>query len=121
MAHGEALGGHLEANEGILALSILLAQRERNKAIGIRNDAQFLRGLGQFIQSRAKRNTQKDIETNYLYVLLYEYQKLAKVVTDYIEENIEDQDTRNEGLRAMIAIESQVNFLGKQLEELWQI
>lgn len=121
MDHEGGYAVPLEVN-GTLALCILVAQRKRNEAIGIKNDTQFLRGLSRFIQAQneeAAREVVKASEGIYLHVLIQEYQKLARRLTEYITENIEDQETRNEGLRVMIAIESHVNSLGERLEVLW--
>jgi hypothetical protein len=105
-----------------LALCVLVAQRKRNEALGVNNDTQFLRGLAQFIQSQNQVTVGEVVKVTeglYLQALIEEYQKLAKQVTEYITENIEDQETRTEGIRAMMGIEAHVNYLGKRLEGLW--
>lgn len=105
-----------------LALNILVQQRERNQAIGIKNDTQFVRGLGQFIQAQNREAVDEvatAAEALYIHALIKEYQAVAKKVTEYIMENIDEQEARTDGLRTMIAIESHVNYLGEKLEELW--
>lgn len=106
-----------------LAFCILIQQRERNNAIGITADTQFLRDMGQFVHSATigqfKNDTGRLVKIAYLKALLEEYQALAKILTDHITENIDDADTRNEGVYAMTKLESYVTGLGDELEALW--
>lgn len=106
-----------------LALSILIKHRQRNRAIGVKNDPQFLRGLASYVRASNEKQTQDGMVTivkaSYLKALIEEHQALAKRLTDYIMANIEDDEIRNEGVYAMTQLESYVNHLGDELGALW--
>jgi predicted Ser/Thr protein kinase len=105
-----------------LAFFVLVNQRQRNKAIGIENDPQFLRGMAAYIRSANEKQVRENIGTvvkaSYLKSLLEEHQALARRLTDYIMANIEDDEIRNEGVYVMTKLESYVNHLGGELEAL---
>lgn len=105
-----------------LAFYILIRQRDRNNAIGITTDTQFLRGLERFIRSdmtaQAQEETDRLVKIAYLKALIDEHQALAKRLTDHITENIEDADTRNEGVYTMTKLEAHITKLGDKLEAM---
>ena len=105
-----------------LAFSILIQQRERNKAIGIANDTQMLRGLSAYGRSENKAQGKSDIQAlvkaSWLKAMIEEHQALAIRLTEYITANIEDADTRNEGIYVMTKLESYITHLGAELEVL---
>lgn len=111
-------------DEGALGLCILINQRQRNTAIGVSQDTHLLRGLSAYVRSIHKANTDDTIQTivkaSYLKAMVEEYHALAGRLTDYIMENIEDDDIRNEGVYAMTKLEAYVTHLGDELEALWQ-
>lgn len=103
-----------------LATLILINHRQRNTAIGIANDPQFLRSMASFIRSaseaQSKAVTKRLTEAVFLKAMIEEYQALAQRLTDYITENIEDDVIRNEGVYTLTKLEAYVNHLGEQLE-----
>ncbi len=103
-----------------LATLILINHRQRNTAIGIANDPQFLRGMATFIRStseaQSKAVTKRLVEATFLKAMIEEHQVLAQRLTDYITENIEDDVIRNEGVYTLTKLETYVNHLGEQLE-----
>ncbi|MHC4749530.1 MAG: hypothetical protein ACYTFW_06600 [Planctomycetota bacterium] len=107
-----------------VAFCILINQRQRNKAIGIETDTQFLRGMAAYIRSSSEKQAKSDVEqvvkASYLKVLIEEHQRLAQRLTDYIMANLEDDDIRNEGVYVMTKLEAYVTHLGDELEALWQ-
>jgi hypothetical protein len=107
-----------------VAFYILVNQRQRNKAIGIARDPQFLRGMAAYIRSIGEDEARNDIvravKAWYLKALIEEHQRLAKRLTDYITANIEDDNIRNEGVYVMTKLESYVTHLGAELGALWQ-
>lgn len=111
-------------DKATLAFCILINQRQRNTAIGIANDTQFLRGMAAYIRSANDKQTRANVgqivKASYLKALIEEHQRLAKRLTDYIMANIENADIRNEGVYVMTKLESYVKFLGDELEALWQ-
>jgi hypothetical protein len=72
-------------------------------------------------RDQASTATRQVVRAAYLKSLIEEHQRLAKRLTDYIMENIEDDTIRNEGVYVMTKLESYVNHLGDELEALWQI
>jgi len=112
-------------DKATLAFCILINQRQRNRAIGIKNDTTFLRGLGHFMRNSHKDQLSGAITTisraMYLKAMIEECQSVAKKLTRHIMDNLEDADTRNEGVYAMTKLESYINYLGEQLGELWRI
>lgn len=112
------------ADKAELAFNILIHQRDRNNAIGVKTDTLFLRGLAQF--TRKSHNEQLSTavmtasEGAYLKASIEEYQALALRLTDHILDNIDDTDTRNEGVHIVKAIDTYVTHLGEQLEALWR-
>jgi hypothetical protein len=109
----------------IAAFCILINQRQRNKAIGITTDPQFLRGMAGYIRSanekQIRANVGQIVKASYLKALIEEHQSLAKRLTDYIMTNIEDGDIRNEGVYVMTKLESYITHLGDELEGLWEL
>lgn len=111
-------------DKATLAFFILIKRRERNKAIGIENDPQFLRGMAAYIRSANEKQTRDNVvrivKASYLKTLIEEYQRLAKRLTDHIMANIDDPDTRNEGMYVMGKLDAYISHLGGELEDLWQ-
>ena len=116
-------------DKATLATLILVNQRQRNVAIGIANDPQFhpqfLRGMASFIHSTSeaqfKATAKRLAEVVFLKAMIEEHQALATRLTDYIMDNLEDDDIRNEGVYAMTKLEAYVNHMAEKLEDvLWQ-
>lgn len=112
-------------DKATLATLILINHRQRNTAIGIANDPQFLRGMVSFIRStgeaQSKATAKRLAEAVFLKAMIEEHQALAARLTDYIMDNIEDDDIRNEGVYAMTKLESYVNHMAEKLEDvIWQ-
>ncbi len=110
-------------DKSTLSFCILINQRQRNQAIGIKNDTAFLRGLGHFMRNSHKDQLSGAISTisqaAYLKAMIEEMQSLGERLSAYITANIEDKDIRNEGVYAMVKLESYINHLGEQLEKLY--
>ncbi len=108
-----------------LAPNILIHQRERNNAIGIKSDTLFLRGLAQFMRKSHNEQLSGAIKTiseaAYLKASIEEYQALALRLTNHILDNIDDDDTRNQGVHIIKSIDAYVTSLAEQLEILWQM
>jgi hypothetical protein len=106
----------------ILGASLFVFLNQRNKAIGISHETQFLRGLSDYIRNGGFKKdheaTKKIARAAYLQALIEEYQGLARRLTEHIMGNIDDQDTRNNGLEAMKNIDSLINYLVEALEAL---
>ena len=109
-------------DKATLATFILINHRQRNTAIGIANDPQFLRGMASFIRStseaQSKAVTKRLVEATFLKAMIEEHQALASRLTDYIMANLEDDAIRNEGVYAMTKLEAYVNHLSEQLESV---
>ncbi len=105
-----------------LAMCILINRRERNKAIGIANDPQLLRGLSAYALSSHKDNVGDAIQVMtravYLKAMIEQLTSLADRLVDHITANIEDDGTRAEGLETMTKLESFINHLGSELEAI---
>lgn len=110
-------------DKATLATLILINQRQRNIAIGIANDPQFLRGMASFIrntsEAQSKAIARRLAEAVFLKTMIEEHQALATQLTDYIMDNIEDDDIRSEGVYAMTKLEAYVTRLGDELGALW--
>lgn len=106
-----------------LALCLLIYHRERNEAIGIKQDPRMVRDLGSFVRSMDKEKMREYAQTlakaTYLQALINEHVALAARVTEYITSNVDDADARNEGLHTMIKLEAHITYLGDELEALW--
>lgn len=106
-----------------LGVCILLNQRERNKAIGINQDTQLLRGLSAYVRNTNNEQIKSDVSlvvrAVYLKAMIEEYQVLAGRLTEYITANIDDADTRNEGIYVMKNLDAYISHLGDELEALW--
>lgn len=103
-------------------IALVVYHRERNTAIGIGQDTQFVRGLSAFVRSVStdgkKAVTYRFARAVWLQSLVDEYQLLAKHVTEHIMRNIDNQDTRNDGLQTMIGIDSAINAMVEELENM---
>ena len=111
-------------DKSTLAFCILINQRQRNQAIGIKNDTTFLRGLGHFMRNSHKDQLSGAISTisqaAYLKAMIEECQGVSKKLTQYIMDNLEDETIRAEGVYVMTKLESYIHHLGEQLEDIWQ-
>lgn len=105
-----------------LAACILIQRRDRNKAIGIANDTQLLRGLSAYALSGHKDSVGDAIavmvRVAYLKAMIEQLTALADRLVDHITANIEDDDTRAEGMETMTKLESYINHLGSELEAI---
>ena len=79
--------------------------------------ASFIRSTS---EAQSKAVTKRMVEITYLKAMIEEHQALATRLTDYIMDNLEDDDIRNEGVYAMTKLDAYVNHLSEQLEVLWQ-
>lgn len=108
----------------ILAFNILIHQRARNSTIGIKTDTLFLRSLAQFMRKSHNEQLSAAVttvtEVAYLKANIEEYQSLALRLTEHIIANIDDDDTRNQGVHIVKSIDAYVTHLAEQLETLWQ-
>lgn len=111
-------------DEATVGLCVLVNQRERNKAIGINQDPQLVRGLSAYVrnitQEDIKSTTHMLVRAAWLKAMIEEHQALAGRLTDYIMKNLEDEDIRNEGVHIMTKLDSYITRLGEDLEALWQ-
>ena len=109
-------------DKATLALCILINQRERNKAIGITQDTQSLRGLSAYVRSTNRAAitaaTQRLVRAAWLKAMIDEHVTLADRLTAHITKNIDDPDTRTEGVYVMTKLESYITHLGDEFEAL---
>lgn len=109
-------------DKATLAFCILINQRDRNEAIGIKNDTTFLRGLGHFMRNSHKDKLSSAISTishaAYLKAMIEECQGVAQKLTQHIMDNLEDESIRAEGVYVMTKLESYIHHLGEQLGNL---
>lgn len=114
-----------DLNNATLALNIWIYQRQRNAAIGIAGDTQLLRGLAQFIKETHSKEALGAMatisEAAYLKASIEEYQALALRLTKHVMANLDDDDTRDQGVHIVKAIDAHVTRLAEQLETLWQM
>ncbi|MCP4083168.1 MAG: hypothetical protein GY743_23345 [Planctomycetaceae bacterium] len=106
----------------ILPLFILANQRDRNRAIGIDRDTQALRGLAGYARSIEQAEIRADLanvaRAAYLRAMIEEMARVGRHLADYIEDHIEDETIRAEGIYALTQLDTYVNLLGDELEAL---
>lgn len=109
-------------DKSMMGVCLLIYERERNQAIGIKQDPQLLRGLSAFVRSVGKEETKVHIKTmataTYLKAMIEEYTALAYRLDDYVTTNIEDEEIRRNGLEAMVKLESYITHLGDELGQM---
>lgn len=103
-----------------LAFCILIQRRERDRAIGLKQDTQHLRGLSAYVRhsqrADAKGAIEVIVEAAWHKAMIEELTSLADRLVDHITGNIEDDETRRDGLEAMTKLESYIAHLGNELE-----
>jgi hypothetical protein len=107
-----------------LAFCILAHQREKNGAIGLSQDTQMLRGLSAYVRNVSaediKSASQRIAQASCLMAMIDENRALAKRITDYVMDNLNDADIRNEGVYIVTQIDAYITHLSEKLENLWQ-
>lgn len=110
-------------NKATLAICILLQRRERNKAISLKQDTQLLRGLSAYVRNIStedmKETSRRIVRASWLKAMIDEHIALSERLTNHITANIEDANTRNEGVYIMTQLDAYITHLNDELESLW--
>lgn len=108
--------------ESTLAFCILIQRRERDRAIGLKQDTQHLRGLSAYALNNYKDNVGGAIDVMvraaYLKAMIEQLTALADRLVDHITANIENDEIRRHGMETMVGLESYITHLGKELETI---